>query len=251
MSLYCRYLLYMVKGIISHNLWFWKSIFSRSVTSSHGQSTCEHGNGGTIFVFLATRVHSVGVLNGGETQLEGVWIWTSWEERTNQQWITIFLKKRKKLTCNYYNTASNLHLFICIMLLYWHRKVSMPLYLVRHCNGWTHTTALCWYITTNAVFFMLTWMSLQQQKAVINLCQIQIQRPQCSSWIAPVFSCLNRRLLKIILFFKWMQLFQHFMSELLLRTKHWDQGLTHTCVFHLVVVHHGQGLHGIIDRLPL
>lgn len=35
---------------------------------------------------------------------------------------------------------------------------------------------------------------------------------------------------------------------------HYDvtrHGSSLTCVFHLVMVHHGQGLHGIIDRLPL
>lgn len=36
-----------------------------------------HGNGGTISLFLATRVHSVGVLNGGEAQFEGVRVRTS------------------------------------------------------------------------------------------------------------------------------------------------------------------------------
>lgn len=57
-----------------------ESVFSPGLQQSHGQSTCERGNGRTIGILFDAKPCSVVVLNGGEAEFECVRVRTSWKE---------------------------------------------------------------------------------------------------------------------------------------------------------------------------
>lgn len=72
-SLYLREKLHL-KDISQYNDFLIKIDVAQLSCKQSWSKDMERGNGGTIFPHLAVSTRSVGVLNGGEAQFEGVWV---------------------------------------------------------------------------------------------------------------------------------------------------------------------------------
>lgn len=80
-SLYLRKNLHL-KDISQYNDFLFKIDVPQLSCKQSWSEDMERGNDGTIFPQLAASTRSVGVLNSGEAQFEGVWVRPSWKNTT-------------------------------------------------------------------------------------------------------------------------------------------------------------------------